>query len=186
MQKNSSDRSFFVLTCLGTDRPGIVAEVTGFLHGFGCNVEESRMAMLGGEFGLLILASAPRESLSRLEQALPAWGEKTRLEVRLKHTESPQSHRKPGVIPYAVKTYAADHEGILYAISLSLADLGINIVSVSTSTHPAPISGTPLFQMEMEIDVPSGLGLPQVRAALDRIAAAENADVELSFGDRTR
>jgi len=174
------------LTCLGTDRPGIVAEVTGFLRDYGCNVEESRMAILGGEFGLLILASAPAGSLERLEGALPTLREHARLEVRLKRTESPQAHRKPGLIPYVVKTYAADHEGILHAISQSLSDLGINIVSASTSTHPAPISGTPLFQMDMEVDVPASLGLPQLRSALDGIAVAENADIELSFRDGTR
>jgi len=186
MQQTTHSRSFFVLTCLGTDRPGIVAEVTGFLHENGCNVEESRMAILGGEFGLLILASLERRSLGRLEESLPELEERSRLEVRLRETEPPEAHRQPGTVPYVVTTYAADHEGILHAISQSLSDLGVNIVSASTNTHPAPVSGTPLFEMEMEIDVPTGLALPQLRAALDEIAIRENADIELSHGERTR
>lgn len=182
-EPTSASSRFFVLSALGTDRPGIVAEVTEFVNQCGGNVEESRMAILGGEFGLLMLVSAAADAMGRFESELAEVEKHSGLELRLKPTESPESHRKSGALPYKVRTYAADHKGIIHAISRAIANLDVNIVSAATSSYPAPITGTPLFQMEMEIDVPQGLGLPQLRAVLDEVAVAEDADIEITFDE---
>ncbi|MDP6115465.1 MAG: ACT domain-containing protein [Planctomycetota bacterium] len=176
---NSASRDYVVLSAVGTDRPGIVAEVTEFLSGRGCNVEESRMAILGGEFGLLMLLSGT--TVEALDDEISKLAESSGLEIRIRSTAAPELHRQTGAVPYLIKTYAADHEGIIHAISRSLTRLGVNIVSASTSSHPAPISGTPLFQMDMEVDVPQSLNLNELRNALDQVATEENADIELSF-----
>jgi glycine cleavage system transcriptional repressor len=47
------------LSALGRDRPGIVAEVTGVLVEHGVNVEDSRMAILRGEFAMVLVLGAP-------------------------------------------------------------------------------------------------------------------------------
>ena len=51
--------SHLALSALGRDRPGIVAEVTGVLVEHGVNVEDSRMAILRGQFAMVLLLSAP-------------------------------------------------------------------------------------------------------------------------------
>ncbi|MBI2195354.1 MAG: transcriptional regulator [Planctomycetes bacterium] len=180
MPDERSSREYFVLTALGADRPGIVAEVTEFLHQHGCNVEESRMSILGGEFGLLLLVAAPAGASAQFSQRLAELEARSRLEVRCRPTGPPQAHRVLGALPYRVKTYALDHEGIIHAISQSLSQLGVNIVSASATSYPAPISGTPLFQMEMKIDVPTGVEIPRLRAALERVALQQNADIDLT------
>lgn len=176
----SSARDFVVLTAVGTDRPGIVAEVTEFLSERECNVEESRMAILGGEFGLLMLVSGKETTVVGLDDEILKLAESSGLEIRIRRTAAPEVHRRPGAVPFFIKTYAADHEGIISAVSRCLSRLGVNIVSASTSSHPAPISGTPLFQMDMEVDVPRSLNLTELRNMLDQVAAEENADIELS------
>jgi glycine cleavage system transcriptional repressor len=178
---NSNARDFVVLTAVGTDRPGIVAVVTEFLSERGCNVEESRMAILGGEFGLLMLVSGKESTVIALDDEISKLEENSGLEIRIRRTAAPETHRQPGAVPYLIKTYAADHEGIIHAISRSLTQLGVNIVSASTSSHLAPISGTPLFQMDMEVDVPQSLNPNELRNMLDQVAVKESADIELSF-----
>ena len=63
-------RSTIVFTLTGSDRVGIVEEVTGVLLGLGGNVETSRMARLGGEFAMLVLLTLAAEKLGELDGAL--------------------------------------------------------------------------------------------------------------------
>lgn len=41
---------YLVITTLSTDRPGIVNTITRHVSSCGCNIEDSRLAMLGEEF----------------------------------------------------------------------------------------------------------------------------------------
>ena len=44
------------------DRPGIVAGVSGALLRHGANIEDSRMAILGGHFTMMLIVSTPDET----------------------------------------------------------------------------------------------------------------------------
>ena len=70
MKGRRTMRSDIVLTLTGTDRVGIVEEVTKVLLDLGANVETSRMARLGGEFAMLMLTSVSPNQASELEAAL--------------------------------------------------------------------------------------------------------------------
>ena len=64
-------RTTIVFTLTGTDRVGIVDEVTQMLLDCGGNIETSRMTRLGGEFAILVLVSLPSERLATLEKTIP-------------------------------------------------------------------------------------------------------------------
>ena len=64
-------RTTIVFTLTGTDRVGIVDEVTQLLLDCGGNIETSRMTRLGGEFAILVLLSLPSDRLGALEKAIP-------------------------------------------------------------------------------------------------------------------
>ena len=51
--------AYLVISAIGQDRPGIVDEVSAFILSHQCNVEDSRMAVLGGDFALIMLVSGP-------------------------------------------------------------------------------------------------------------------------------
>jgi glycine cleavage system regulatory protein len=44
-----------ILTAIGTDRPGIVDEVSQFIFDRGGNIEDSRMVNLRGQFAIMVL-----------------------------------------------------------------------------------------------------------------------------------
>ncbi len=50
-----ANKSYLVLTAVGPDRPGLVSEISSLVLAAGANLEDSRMAILGGEFALLVL-----------------------------------------------------------------------------------------------------------------------------------
>lgn len=171
--------TFLVLSALGPDRPGLVAEVTHHLTERGVNVEDSRMAVLGAEFGIMVLVSGSPDQIASVERDAPALAEKTGLGVTLRRTTSPEDHRRAAVIPCLVTAEAIDQEGIVRAVSRALHGVGVNIVSLETSTYQAPITGSPLFRLEARIDVPQTTGIARVRKAMDSVAEAENLDIDV-------
>jgi glycine cleavage system transcriptional repressor len=177
--RRMSTETFLVLSALGPDRPGIVAEVTDFLTARGVNVEDSRMAVLGAEFGILVLVSGTPEQVAAVEKDAPDLGKKTDLGVTVRRTKSPEEHRRAAVIPCVVTAEAIDQEGIVRAVSRALHRVGVNIVSLETSTYEAPVTGSPLFRMEARIDVPQTTGVAKVRKAMDEVAEAENLDIDV-------
>eukprot|EP00804_Cyclotella_cryptica_P012467 CCRYP_019973-RA/>CCRYP_019973-RA protein AED:0.00 eAED:0.00 QI:115/1/1/1/1/1/2/460/149 len=65
---HSTGKQYVVLNTVGTDRPGIVADVTRIVTQNGGNVGESRAQLLGGHFSLMMLveiASTDMETLRR-------------------------------------------------------------------------------------------------------------------------
>ena len=49
------DRGYVVLTAVGPDRPGLVNALASLIRDAGANIEDSRMAILGGEFAVILL-----------------------------------------------------------------------------------------------------------------------------------
>src|SRR5689334_2997987 len=100
-------QSPIVLTLTGPDRIGIVEEVTRLLLERGGNVEMSRMARLGGEFAILLLASLPAEGAAGLEEGLgglTARGYK----VTISRPERARAEIPAGWLPYEIEVQGAD------------------------------------------------------------------------------
>jgi glycine cleavage system transcriptional repressor len=72
-----------------------------------------------------------------------------------------------------------DHPGIVYQISGVLSSLGINIESMETKTYSAPVSGTPIFELEARLAVPTRTNINQLRQRFSEIQREENIDIEL-------
>jgi glycine cleavage system transcriptional repressor len=166
----------YVLTAVGPDRPGIVAGLSGFLTGEGFNLEDSRMATLGGEFALILLLSKtrldardPKTFLSDLESLTG---------MTLTMRETTLSGGRPG-IPYLVRGYAMDHPGIVHALAHEIATLGANIEELETSTRPAPVTGTPLFDVRMRVSLPLEVSVHQLRKRLTEVADQRNIDISV-------
>jgi glycine cleavage system transcriptional repressor len=170
---------FLVLSGLGPDRPGLVAEITAYLTERGANVEDSRMAVLGGEFGVLVLVSGEPGEIEAVERDRAALSEKTGLELLLRRTKSPEDHRPAASVPCLVTAEALDHEGIVRAVSRALHGAGVNIISLETSAYPAPDTGSPLFRLEARVDLPPEVTVSTLRKAMDVVAEEENLDIEV-------
>jgi glycine cleavage system transcriptional repressor len=180
MQRMTTETEIhLVLSAIGPDRPGLVAEVTHYLTERGVNVEDSRMAVLGGDFGVLVLVSGAPERIAAVEADHGALSDQTGLSVMLRRTKSPEEHRRAAVIPCLVTAEAIDQEGIVRAVSRALHAVGVNIVSLETTAYEAPVTGSPLFRLEARIDVPQATGVARVRKAMDEVASAENLDIDV-------
>ena len=64
-----------VISAVGSDRTGVVQDLTKVILSCGGNIEESRMTTLGSEFAMLLLVSGNWATLNKLEQGLDKLGE---------------------------------------------------------------------------------------------------------------
>jgi len=169
-----------VLTLTGHDRIGIVKEITNVLVKYGGNVKTSRMARLGGEFAMLALVSLNETDLTALEadlQKLSSAG----FQITFLPTEDDHAKKYAGWLPYEIEVLGADHEGIIYEITQHLAQQGINIEDMETTTSPAPMSGTPLFTMNATVLVPQQLPFHKWSDALEEIGDKLNVTVAVTL-----
>lgn len=174
---STDSQQHLVIAGLGPDRPGLVAELAAHVTSRGGNVEESRMAILGAEFGVMVVVSATADELATIERDLPALEQKTGLAFLLRRTKS---SAKEGGLPCRIVATALDHKGIVHSLADSLRGLGVNVVSLETSAYPAAMTGAPLFRLEALVDVPRSVGLSTLRETMAAVARKLDLDVEIS------
>ena len=165
-----------VVTSVGEDKPGIVARLTELFVDHGANLEESRMAILGGEFAAIMLVSLPEDKVEKLRGSLDKLTSEG-LTVGCKQTR--QSEKLKGRSSYTLSLQGADHEGIVHSVASTLRERDINIEALETGVTPAPVTGTPLFSMTATVQIPSTLRIGDLRATLDDIAKAEAVEITL-------
>ncbi len=170
-----SNMQHYVITGTGPDRVGLVSQLTRGLTDLGANVEESRMARLGGEFSIILLIALPEDKAKKLQPAL----EKIPLEFHIKLTTPFITEEYTGYVPYEILVTGADHEGIIHSVSDYLSKKKINIVSLETEVIPAPVTGTPMFTMHILIHAPAIQQLSALRRELARIGDELGTDIEV-------
>ena len=58
-------KTYFILSAIGKDRPGIVADVSEVIFECGGNIEDSSMNLLRNHFALLLLFSTEKEEVNQ-------------------------------------------------------------------------------------------------------------------------
>jgi len=173
-------KEYLVVTAVGPDKVGTVEIITDVATGHRANIEESRMARLGGEFAVIMMLSIPAEKLKPLTEALQVLQEKG-LTITSKRTDLSRSDEFRGYIPYEITVFGADHEGIVYKVSRYLAAEGINVEEMETHVTPAPNTGTPLFSMRAMVQAPPKLTLSQLRRKLADLGETIDVDIEIKL-----
>ena len=171
--------AYLVISAIGQDRPGIVDEVSAFVFAHQCNVEDSRMAVLGGDFALIMLVSGPQADVETLTAHLPELEKRSSLTIVSRPAKSPSAPRAVPAVPYSLKAVGMDHAGIVHNIAHLLAGMGINVEAAETSTSHSPETGTPIFAMSMKLAVPGDLQAKSIREQLAKLGDELNVDITL-------
>jgi len=174
-------RHFFILSAIGRDRPGLVAELAQLIFDCDANLEDSRMTILGSEFAVILLASAGDE---RAEGALAAGAKRLERDHGLTILVRPVSGAPrpavpaPGTRLRRVVAAGEDRAGIVAGVCRVLAEHAVNIVELSSVARPGP-GGSPHFEMTVTVEVPEHVAEPALRALLQREADRLVVDVAL-------
>ncbi|HEY3666983.1 MAG TPA: ACT domain-containing protein [Polyangiaceae bacterium] len=175
-----TNKSYLVLTALGPDRPGLVNEISAMVLAAGANLEDSRMAILGGEFALLILLSGEAKAIATVEARAADLGPRLGLQLLSKPTSSPQAAQD--FLPYRIRVTGVDRPGIVQGVASVLAGRGVNVARLESRLAYAPESGTPMFILEAALQIPSALALADLRRELASACDQENWEFALEGG----
>jgi len=167
-----------ILTAIGADRPGLVDEVSEFIFARGGNIEDSRMVNLRGQFAMMVLIGAPEQTLARVKSEMWQLQQQSGLQIELR----PASEARAGsaqAAPYRLRASAIDQPGLVHRLSHLLRAANVNIESLETQLKPAPVTGTPMFEMELIISVPRTTGIAKLKEEIAGMCGELNIDFEL-------
>lgn len=166
-----------VISALGEDRPGIVNDLSRLVLECGCNIADSRMAVLGGEFALILRVSGAQEAIGALQGRLPETGHALGLTIIAKPTQS-RPVRAPA-LPYVVDVVSMDHPGIVHEVARFFSARHVNIEKLDSEAYAAPHTGTPMFAMHMTVSIPANENIARLRDAFMEFCEERNLDSAL-------
>lgn len=166
-----------VISAIGTDRAGVVHDLTGVILDCGGNIVESRMSTLGREFAMLLLISGNWHTLNKLETELGKLKERANLTVSIRPTG--EGEQKQDRIPYAVDVVCLDQKGIVFNLAQFFSTRDIEIAELSTRSYAAAHTGAPMFSVQMNVSIPAQLPIAQLREEFMELCDHLNLDAIL-------
>ena len=161
-----------MLTLVGEDRPGIVAQVTDALYQGGFNLGETSMIRLGGNFTIMMMvgdAPSGQPLAPLLEPVAGSLG----LQMHIDPIRAAlHQHRVPN---FQVRVNGADQAGIVARVTGALAGCRFNILELDSDVVGS--SEQPVYIMTIQgyTEAP----LEDLEAALEPLKA-QNIDVHVS------
>ena len=149
------------ISAIGSDRTGMVHDLTKVITDCGGSIAESRMAALGSEFAMLLLVTGNWHTLARIESELGRLAANGTLSVHLRRTDARPSRRE--LLPYSIDIVSLDQTGIVAGLSGFFAARSIDIGEVATRCYAAAHTGAAMFAVQMSINVPGKLPVSQLR-----------------------
>ena len=122
-----------VISAVGTDKTGVVNDLTKLILDSGGNLEESRMTALGSEFAMLMLVSGNWHALNKLEGALEKMARGSDLTLSVRKTE--ERAGTEDCMPYLVDVVSLDQPGIVYNLAHFFTSRDIEISEVATRRY---------------------------------------------------
>lgn len=156
-----STKNYLVISALGNDRPGIIDQLSKAILDIGCNIADSRMTVLGGEFAILLMVEGNWSTLGKLEEAIGSLEKKLDLTIIARRTEQ-RDHQAP-CLPYIVQVVSLDHPGIVHQLANFFSSRRINIEDMATASYPAPHTGTIMFSVQMTVGIPAEIHIASLR-----------------------
>jgi glycine cleavage system transcriptional repressor len=143
-------KQLIAISAIGSDRTGLVYDLTRVVVDCGGNILESRMTALGNEFAVLMLVAGNWHTLAKLE------GELTKLRTETRPARA-------DMVSYTVDVVCLDQPGVLHALAGFFSSRGIDIGDITTRSYSAAHTGAPMFSVYMVVHVPTRIHIAALR-----------------------
>ncbi|WP_428609891.1 glycine cleavage system protein R [Sedimenticola sp.] len=177
-----STQNYLVISALGKDRPGIVDELSKAILDIGCNIADSRMTVLGGEFAILLMVEGNWNTLGKMEEAIVSLEQQLDLTIIVKRTEG--RDKSDPSLPYVVDVVSLDHPGIVHQLANFFSQRRINIEDMATTSYAAPHTGTIMFSVHMTVGIPADIHIASLREDFMEFCDAINLDAIIEPAQR--
>jgi glycine cleavage system transcriptional repressor len=175
--------NYAMLSAIGRDRPGIAAGVSEILYERDCNIEDSTMARLGGDFAIMLMLRLPEGiTVRQLEDELVPLRDEMKLTFQLTDLRPEGAMEAPESPKHVVSVYGADKKGIVAKITRLLADRSVNITNLTTHVvhHDKP-----LYVMLIEVEIPPYVDPDELADELADAGKAIDVQVSMQPKDQT-
>jgi glycine cleavage system transcriptional repressor len=169
---------FLVITALGTDRPGIVNAITRHVSGCGCNIEDSRLAMLGEEFTLIMLLSGSWNAITLIESTLPLKGVELDLLIVMKRTTVNEQKETPTTV--WVKVEVEDSPHLIERFTDLFDRHNMNIAELVSKTQPVAEERPVQLYIQITAHGPGDQPVGRIEDEFHRLCTELNAQGSIS------
>ena len=162
-----------VLTVIGPDRPGIVAELSKVIAGHGGNWLDSQMANLAGQFAGIVKLSVDSGQTEALQASLE------QLQTRNLHVTLMDSQGDLNVDRQNLEIglLGRDHPGIVHDVTEALARVGATIQTMQTECFSGSMSGGDMFKAQIGVVLPADTEFDQLEESLHQVSNDLMVDV---------
>ena len=176
----TESKNYFAIFVLGTDSPGIVADISKALYELGANIHDSSHTIIGNQFAMLLLISTTTEQTYEKIQAAfkepcSSRGLTTHIH-KLKDDDIFRRDYDPGQL-CVIHLYGADKPGIVYQVTELLSRNNVNITDLSTRRFGSELK--PIYIMYLEAEVPNNIDTKKLGAELNKLA--DRLSVEIKY-----
>lgn len=158
--------SFFIISIMTDDRPGIVDTLSGLVKDHSGNWLESRMTHLAGKFAGIVKIQINESHITGLESALDelkSQGWVINTELSNPSIEDVNANAKVSIV-------GNDRPGIVKDVAQALSGLAVNVLELNTEFESAAMSAEPLFKTKARVHIPSSVEFDDVSDALEQLS----------------
>lgn len=156
-----------VVSVIGRDRPGIVANVSRVLYFNDSNIEKLTQTAIKGQFAMILIATLRREdTLPGLKEDLQNLAADLDLGINLRILEETELIPFPTgeTEPFVLTVRGEDKPGLVYGITEVLAEHAINITNLDAET--VQIGDKVEYIQFYEVDIPQKLDYSLIQEKL--------------------
>lgn len=157
-----------VVTAMGVDRPGIVSTLARLATECDCDIVDSRMAIFGNEFTLILMLSGSWAAITKIENNLPALSVELELLTIMKRTSThtPQNY----VSRVEVVFKGLDKRGTINKITSFLAQRSLDLAAVRSHSG-LDENQQPFQRIFLAINVPDRVDLDSLENTINELSA---------------
>lgn len=153
--------NFLVFTALGENSRQVTTRLCEEIRQLGCNIVDSRMAILGDEFTMVAMVSGPWDAIAKIEAHVGKLEKDLGLKITTRRTRSGSPTK--GYMPYAIDVVASDQAGMVHEITRFITENDVIIQDFYTNSYKAVYSDTPMFSLHMTINIPTDTSIATLR-----------------------
>ena len=166
------------LVALGADRPGIVNTITRHVSSCGCNIEDSRLAMLGEEFTFIMLLSGTWNAITLIESTLPLKGAELDLLIVMKRTTARPRPALPSTVWVQVEVPDSPH--LIERFTALFDNHQMNIAELVSRTQTSGDQRLPVLFIQITAHSPASQDASNIEQAFKALCTELNAQGSIS------
>lgn len=158
--RTGTDNQLLIQTLTPASRTPLLA-LSRRIADAGCNLADARVASLGTDTSLTLLATGPWDAVAKLESALTKLAREE--DLHLVHYRTDGRAQASHQLPYLVEVISAERPGILAKIIDFFDRHGITVEQLSSMRYQALQTGAAMFQAQITVGIPSDTHIAALR-----------------------